>query len=52
LALTSIFSVELPGIETVNNTVDLRQRFTGQHDSAWRITPEQANVLTAVSTFI
>lgn len=38
MALTSQFSVELPGIEDAYNTVDLRRREMGQHEVTWGYT--------------
>jgi hypothetical protein len=37
-ALTSTFSVELPGIEAAYNAAELRKRATSQHDSTWEFT--------------
>ena len=35
VALTSTFSVELPGIEAAYNALDLQELMTGQRGSSW-----------------
>jgi len=50
VALTSIFSVELPGIEDAYSAVELRFQFMSQHGVTWRNVNGHGNVLTTVST--
>jgi hypothetical protein len=52
VALTSFFSVELPGIEDANTAPKLHKRAMSRHGLTWENMVEQVNVLTAVSTFI
>lgn len=50
VALTSTFSVELPGIEDAYNASELHKSDRARHEATWENTAELENVLTRVST--